>query len=601
MLLSRKYFILILILFVSLNSFSQTNDKELRAHQLLEEGEYDSAINIYKELLANNINYHPYYNNLLESYIRVQRIDSADSLVDFMINNKPYNPTYLVDKGYIQSKKNNRLNAEKYYQKAVDLVLEKPNTSYSTSIKFQKYQELEWALKTYTSAERINPNLNFAIQKANIYGELGMIDSMLSNYFVLVEKQPARKGTVKIYLQNFLKQNPSPEISEKVKNILLLKIQETNEAAFSELLLWYFTENKKYSSAFIQAKSLYKRNYAPLDLIQNLGEYALKDKQIENAEKCFVYIRDEAPESLTYFVATKSLLEMQSIKLRDKLSESETLAEYNIAINKKNLSFEHFELILSYAKYVAFNLHKLDEALLILKKETEAYSSYDNIMASRFLLEGDIYLLKEEFTKSFLSYQKAETWSEDRYLSDEAKYKSVKVAFYKGDFKWALGQSKVLKKSISKWYANDSAELLITLQNSYSSDSSEVAIKLYAKADLLNMQGKPDSSYVYYEQIIKSFPAHYLVPAALYSQSKILKESMAYNRCIETLQDLYSKYPDNNLAPFALMSISEVYLQKLKNNTEAKIWIEELLKNFPDSPIANDARDIYERINIDEI
>ena len=385
-------------------------------------------------------------------------------------------------------------------------------------------------------------------------------------------------------------------MSDKVKNALLIKVQETSEPAFSELLLWFFVEKKKYSSAFIQAKSLYKRHYADLILIQNLGEDALRAKQVDNAEKCFTYIRSEDTIGANYFKATLFLLELQKDKLRNKMSSEQIISEYKIAINKKAFGNDHFALIISYARFIAFNNNKPEEALIILDNQSKPYQRYDNIMAHKYLLKGDIYLLQQEFTKSFLAYQKAETWSKDQYVTDEAKFKGVKVAFYKGDFKWALEQSKVLKKSVSKWYANNSAELLITLQSSYNSDSSDVPLKLYAKADLLKLQGQTDSAYAYYNQIIQSFPNHFLVPTAQYSQSEILLESMAYNRCIETLKSLYLNYPNNNLSPFALLRLGEVYLNKLKNEEEAKEWLKELMLKFPDSPLAEDARELYRNI-----
>lgn len=591
-----KYTSTFLLLLASLQLLAQSADDAISAQHFFENGNYNSAIPLLEKLYQHNPGNIIYYNNLLTSYVKIKRLDSAESLINSTYTKYPYRTSCLVDQGYIEKKKGNRKKSEEYYNEAINKVTERPNSAHSISNQFQKYLETEWALKAYITAENYNSTLNFAIQKANLYGELGNVDSMLSNYFVLIEKQPERKNAVKRYLQNFIKQNPSPEINEKVKNTILLKIQETNEPAFSELLLWYFTEKKKYDSAFVQAKSLYKRNYSDLKIIQFLGEDALKVGQKGTAEKCFKYVRTEDQSGENYFKATKSLLEMQEDKAKNKMSHDEIITEYQEAIKKEPLNFEHFSLILSYAKFIAFVTNNSDKALEILEKETTPYKQYDNIIASKYILEGDIYMIKQEFTKSFLAYQKAETWTKDQYVADEAKFKGVKVAFYKGDFKWALGQAKVLKKSVSKWYANDSAELLITLQNSYSSDSSDVPLKLYAKADLLKMQGQNDSSYAYYNQIIQSFPNHYLVPTSLYAQSDILEKSMAYNRSIETLKTLYSKFPDNNLAPFALLRLSEVYLHKLKNEEEAKEWLRELLLKFPDSTLAENARELYDEI-----
>jgi TolA-binding protein len=146
---------------------------------------------------------------------------------------------------------------------------------------------------------------------------------------------------------------------------------------------------------------------------------------------------------------------------------------------------------------------------------------------------------------------------------------------------------------VSKWYANDAAQLFMILQNSFNTDSSEVVLKLYVKADILKMQGKTDSAYTYYNQLTTSFPQHYLVPNAMFAQSEILVQTMSYNTAVEILKNLYKNYPYNNIGPLVLLRLSEVYLQKIKNQEEAKIWLKELMVKFPDSPQAQQAREMY--------
>ena len=575
--------------------FSQSQNDAITAQHLFNKGEYKLAIPYYKNLLTANSSNQLFYQNLLQSYIKTDEFDEADKLVNKMIDTFDYRATYNVDLGYVYKKQGYSKKSNKQYSEAIEKVKVHPTLAYSTSNQFQVYLEIRWALQTYQVAEKYNSQLDFSLQKANLYGELGMVDSMLFGYFAVIDKQPERKSSIQRYLSNFLKQNSSPEMGDKVKNILLVKSQETNNPAFTELLLWYFVEKKNYNSAFTQAKSLYKRNYTGLNLIQQLGEDASKQGQIASAEKCFTYIRQEDTNGINYFLATQSLLELQDKKLKNKMSDEEIISEYKLALSKTVLSNEHFDLVLSYARFVAFNKGRTNAGLEILENYTKPYQNYDNIIARKYLLEGDIYLLQQEFTKSFLAYQKAETWTTEQIISDEAKFKGIKVAYYKGDFKWAQAQSKVLKKSVSKWYANDAVELFVTLQNSYSSDSSDVALKLYVKADLLKMQSKNDSAYAYYNQLIKSFPNHYLVPTSMFYQAEILIESMAYNTAVETLKTLYQNYPNNNLSPLVLLSLSEVYLQKLKNQEEAKIWLKELMVKFPDSPMASKAREMYKK------
>ena len=591
--MQKIYRYIAFIILLSTQVFAQSQDDAITAQHFYNKGEYKSAIPYYQKLLDANPSNQLFYQKLLQSYIKTNEFDDAEKLVNKMIISFDYLATYNVDLGYVYKKQGKSDKSLIQYNQAIEKVRNRPTLAYSTSNQFQIYLENKWALQAYQVAEKNNSKLSFSLQKANLYGQMGMVDSMLYCYFEVIDRQPKKKNYIQRYLSNFLKQNPSPEMGDKVKTILQTKAEETDNPDYTKLLLWYFVEKKDYDSAFTQAKSLYKRNYAGLNLIQKLGEDALKQNQILSAENCFNYIRQEDTKGTNYFRATQSLLELQDKKSKNRMSDEQIVKEYKTALTKTELSNEHFGLILSYARFVAFNQGRTEEGLDILENYTKPYQKYDNIMAHKYLLDGDIYLLQQDFTKSFLSYQKAETFTTEQNIADEAKFKGIKVAYYKGDFKWAQEQSKALKKSVSKWYANDAVDLFMTIQNSYNSDSSDVALKLYVKADLFKMQSKSDSAYAYYKQLIQSFPNHYLVPTSMFYQSEILIEKMAYNTAIETLETLYQNYPDNNLSPLVLLSLSEVYLQKLKNKEEAKIWLKELMVKFPDSPQAKDAREMY--------
>ena len=584
---SKTYFFLLFI-FLPFVLFSQIKNEILQANSYYENGEYAKAQILYEKLLRESPRNIQIYKNLLDTYNKTANREKKENLVQLYIDKNPKSPLFLIDAAYL---KKNEANSQKYIDSSFEILKQNPSYAYSMAIRFGNYNDPKNALKSFQVAEKVNSKYNFSTQKARLYGELGMVDSMLYNYFAMIDQNPARKSNIRRYIESYLRQNRSDELTDEVRKVLLIKIQETNNPIYNELLMWFFMVNNDYRSASTQAKSLYLRSYYDLQRLLLFANEAEEKKDFETAINMYSYIREKSQKDEYYFESTRKFLELQSQINESNLSNEEILVQYEEALKIEGFSQQHFLLIESYIKF----LSKSDAELALNKLNflTEKYQNYDEIMARKYLIEGDIQLILVDFNKSFLAYQKAEAFTSDQYLEDEAKFKSLKIAFYKEDFKWALQQSKVLKKSISKYYANDSAELMILLHNSYKSDSNEVALKLYSKAELFKEQNKLDSSYTYFSKIYSELPYHYLKANALYSMAEIYLDKKEYEKGTSLLIALYEEFPSNNITPLALYKLCEVYLQNIKNKEEAKYWFEELAIKFPNNNYTLLARELY--------
>src|SRR3569833_1881329 len=107
------------------------------------------------------------------------------------------------------------------------------------------------------------------------------------------------------------------------------------------------------------------------------------------------------------------------------------------------------------AKLQAFKLHKLADAQKLLEEALSIRDIKPNMLASCKLDLGDIYLLNNEPWEATLLYQQVETGYPNTNISQEAKFRDAKLAYYTGDFTWAKGQLDVLKAAASQLIAND--------------------------------------------------------------------------------------------------------------------------------------------------
>ena len=117
-----------------------------------------------------------------------------------------------------------------------------------------------------------------------------------------------------------------------------------------------------------------------------------------------------------------------------------------------------------------------------------------NDLAQTKLELGDILVLEEKFNEALIYYTQIQRALKNSTISQEARFKVAKTSYYKGDFKWAESQLKILKASTSQLTANDALDLKLLISDNKAEDSLQVALKSYAKADLLDFQNKKDDA-----------------------------------------------------------------------------------------------------------
>ena len=109
---------------------------------------------------------------------------------------------------------------------------------------------------------------------------------------------------------------------------------------------------------------------------------------------------------------------------------------------------------------VSFYLNETSEAISFLKDSLKLEVS--NYQLARIKLElGDILVLEEKFNEALIYYTQIQRSLKNSTISQEARFKVAKTSYYKGDFKWAESQLKILKKSTTQLTANDALDLII--------------------------------------------------------------------------------------------------------------------------------------------
>ncbi|MCK7589285.1 tetratricopeptide repeat protein [Subsaxibacter sp. CAU 1640] len=584
-----------IFLFTSTLLFSQS---EQLSDDYFKRGEFEKALIGYQQLYQKNPSNNNYLFQLIKSHQQLKQYDAVQQLLleKIAINN---NPQLLVELGYNYQLQENVASAKKYYDEAFSKIEENPNFVFGIAHQFEDHSLLEEAIRAYKRAMELNPNLNFNIQLAQIYGEQGDVEGMFSNYLDYIETKPAFINNAKRAFSDFVSENKENENNLILKKLLLKNLQSQPHDYWYELLSWMFVQEKDFSKSFVQEKALYRRNPESLSRIIELGVMANEDEQDEAAVEIFSFVLETAQDVDTKLLANQYLLDIEVENAQEKDFSS---------INKKYLDiFETYgtfeqtlSLQISYGNFLAFYLKQPQEASNFLKKSLKLNISPFQEASVKLKL-GDILVLQEKFNEALIYYSQIQANLKNSTISQEARFKVAKTSYYKGDFEWAESQLKILKSSTSQLIANDALDLKLLISDNKYEDSLHVALKLYAKADLMAFQNKTDEAIDLLGKILTEHKGESVEDEALLKQAQLFEKKKQYEKAVTNYKNIIANYSEEILADDALYFLAELYNNHLAEPEKAKELYEQIIFKHEDSIYSVEARKKFRMLRGDAI
>lgn len=588
-------FLFVTCLMLSNLLFSQSEEL---TDDYFKRGEFEKALIGYQQLHQKNPANNNYLFQLIKTQQQLKKYDEAQNLLTEKISINE-NPMLLVELGYNYQLQDSSELAKRYFDEAFSKIEENPNYVFGVAHQLQDHSLLDEAILAYKKGMELNPNFNFNIQLAQIYGEQGNVEGMFSNYIDYIQNKPAFINNAKRAFSDFVSENRENENNLILKKLLLKKLQQQPYDYWYELLSWLFVQEKDYSKSFTQEKALYKRNQESLERIIDLAVMAVNEKQNETAVEIFNFVLETTQDIDTKLLAYQYLLDIEVANASEK--------EYN-AINQKYLDLfkqygayeQTLPLQISYANFLAFYINNPEEASTFLKKSLQLNISPFQEASVKLKL-GDILVFQEKFNEALIYYSQIQANLKNSTISQEARFKVAKTSYYKGDFEWAESQLKILKASTSQLIANDALDLKLLISDNKYDDSLFVALKLYSKADLMAFQNKTDDAIELLEQILTEHKGETIEDEALLKQAQLFEKKKQYDKAIVNYQSIITNYGDEILADDAIYFLAELYNNILAEPQKAKDLYEKLIFNHADSIYAVEARKKFRMLRGDSI
>ncbi|GGG35019.1 hypothetical protein GCM10010976_03350 [Bizionia arctica] len=575
--------------------FSQ---EDLVASEYFKNGEFEKAALSYKRLHDKSPNNNNYLLQLVKTYQQLENYQEAETLLLDQITKVNY-PPLTIELGYNYQLQNDLINAEKNYNIALETIDQNPNFVFVIGKAFEDRSLLEQAIVAYEKGIILKPDQNFNFLLARIYGEQGKVEKMFESYLNFVEINDTYLNTIKRAFSEFISENNDNENNIILKRLLLKKIQIDQNLLWNEMLSWLFVQQKDFNKAFTQEKAIFFRQPETLDRIEELGNIAINDKEFEIALDIFTYLGETAQDLDTKLDAYYHVINIKT-QIATPAEYKNILKEYDLVFDTYGKQTQTLPLQIAYAHFLAFYIHDSPNAITVLKKSLELpLNSFQEAGVKMEL--GDILVLQENFNEALIYYTQVQRNLKNSTLAQEARFKVAKTSYYKGDFKWAESQLKILKSSTSQLIANDALELMLLITDNKYEDSTQTALNLYAKADLMAFQNNTNEAIELLDVILNEHKGKTIEDQALFKQAQLFDLKKEYHKAEANYQSIITNFSDDILADDAYFYLAELYRTKLNEPEKAQDLYEKIIFNYQDSIYFVDARNNFRLLRGDAI
>jgi len=570
---------------------------EQLAKSYFKSGDFEKALLSYQKLYDANKGNSNYFIKIIQIHQQLEQLDVSEQLLIEKIA-KSQNPQYMVELGYNYQLKNQDDKAKEFYHNAKERIEEKPVFAYNVASTFEKHALIEHAAQVYERAMQLRPESNYNLQLARIYGEQGKVEKMFASYINFVEFNTSYITYAKRAFSEYISENKDDDYNQMLRQVLLKKIQSHPNILWNQMLSWLFVQQQDYGKAFAQEKAIHKRNQ-DLQGVSDLAYITLDEGELETATEIFTYIIQNTFDIEVVLEAHKNLLEIETqVANHHDLNSIEK--KYQALFVQYGKQVQTINLQLSFGHFIAFHLNDPLAASDFLKNALE--TRLPRFQEAKIKLKlGDILVFQEKFNEALIYYSQIQKTLKNSTLSQEARFKVAKASYYKGDFKWAESQLKILKASTSQLIANDALDLKLLISDNKFEDSTQTALKIYAKADLYAYQNKSNEAIDLLEKILQNHKTETIVDQALLKQAQLFEKQKQFEKAAANYQRIIADFKEDILADDAYYALAEIYVNHLAQPEKAKELYEKIIFDHADSIYFVEARKKYRALRGDAI
>ncbi len=572
----------------------QDQDQEL-ADEYYRRDDFAKAAELYKNLIKKKdrlvLNYQKYSNCLTQ----LQQWDDLEKLIKKIIKEQRETYTYPIDLALFYQ---NHKRPDKATTTLLDLQ-PRIRTSEEATLAAAEYAmqkgQAVWAKDMFVGTRNYlkQPEL-FANQMAKVYQAMGDNDQMFAEVLGYLERESQPAYFVQATLQNLI---TKPEEYVALERLLLNRLSANPMSNnLTEILLWTYLQQKDFASAFVQARALDRRQNQEGQRTMEIAYLAIQNEDYQQAIRIYDYVILTWPGKQVALTAARQQLQVREtiVKATYPIDQDEVrqLIQGYKQLNALNSTpfFNKLENQRSMALLHGFYLGQLDSAIALLQNIVTKNGYSQELLDKSKIDLGDLYVLTNEPWEATLLYSQVEKTQKEQPLGHEAKLRNAKLNYYKGEFQLAQEHLDVLKIATSREIANDALDLSLKIQNNTVMDSASPALQAFSKVELLLFQNKTDQALSQLNQILTKFATDPIVDDVRWLRAKTYRRIKQTDLAIADLDSILKYQPDDIYGDDAQYTLGQIYELDLGDKKKAMVAYEAVLKAYPSSIFAADAR-----------
>ncbi|GAB3913188.1 tetratricopeptide repeat protein [Mucilaginibacter boryungensis] len=599
-----KYFkTFFFLLFINCTRLLAQNTDLQLAQQFSANGEEPKALEIYRRLYKQNAD--AYFPNYFNSLLNLKKLDEAESIAKKMVKKHPGDFQYAIALGKVYREEGHADKAENVYN---DLLKNLPgdyNSIVSLATQFYQAENTDIAIRIFLQGRKnLHNEMAFAMELISLYRYKHEKAALINEYLNFLPRNPGYINAAENTMSAVLDGSADYDL---LRTEILKRIQQDpQQFVYPELLTWQYLQQKDFEQALNQALALSRRRNDDGNSIFELCQTLTANGAYDEAIRGYEYLIGKGTKDQQMYVSAKvELINTKNLKI--------TANKYTQA-DLEGLEKDYLDLLTEFgrsastafamqklARLQAFKLHKFAEAQKLLEDIIKIPNLNTGMLLSCKLDLGDVYVMSNQPWEATLLYSQVEKANGDVTITQDAKLRNAKLAYYSGDFTWAKGQLDVLKAATTQLIANDALNLSLLIKDNLAEDSTGGALKMYARADLWIFKEQPEKAVMTLDSIDKKFPNNSLADDILMSKARILIQQKDYNGAIPLLKTIADEHKFDLWADDAVFMLGDIYENQLQDKEKAKTYYQKIITDYPGSLYINEARKRFRILRGDKL
>ncbi|MFN0293699.1 tetratricopeptide repeat protein [Pedobacter helvus] len=599
-----KHFVLLLFACcLSSTMWAQDNVEEALAYQYYQQAEYEKAATLLEKLFnrSRNDNYFDlYYTSLL----KIKKYNEAENLVKRLIKQAPEKLNYQIALGRVYQENGKTAEANKIYYTAIQNVAKNEFQVRDLANSFYRFEAYDMAVNTFLQGRKIlNDDQLFAFELLSIYRFKKDKASLINEYLNTLPVNPQLLPQAQSVLANLFESNSDYQI---LQSALLKKIQkDPQNEIYTELLIWQFIQQQEYEMALRQLIAQDRRTKNSANLLFNTANTFVANKAFATAIKAYEYLMSKGTTNEFYLPSKIQLINAKyELALQGKIELVAVRAladEFSQIITQYGINNQTIFALKKLSYLQAYYLNDLPAAEKTLEQALKVPGLPGLEIGQLKIDLGDIYVLNKQPWEAVLVYEQVAKQYDNLPVASDARFRSARLSFYQGNFKFAKSQADVLKASTSQLMANDAINLSLLISDNLQNKNDSLALMMYADAEMLQFINNNAAALKKLDSIDIAYKNNSLADDILMAKAKIFIKENDFINAESSLKQLIANHANSIWIDDGIFTLAELYESKLNNLEEAKKLYQRLITDFPGSMLNTEARKRYRNIRGDNL